>query len=312
MSPALGLDLIVLFFFLGVLASWAKSDLEFPEAISKFFSIFLLLSLGLKGGQEVRNAENLEGFSEVLLLGLSSCALIPLVLFSALRKKLGPADAAGIAAAYGSVSAVTLIAAQGALTNHGIAYSGYMTAVMALMEIPAIMIALSLYRRARGAPDSGSGGPSLWATKSVVLLLGGFLIGALMTPSSFASIAPVVRDSFKGVLAFFLLDLGIAAQRHARAAWRHNGPALVLGVFAPLIHGTLALAASSFFAISLGDRVLLAVLVGSASYIAAPAAIRSAIPQANASLYVALPLALTFPVNLVLGIPLYVQLASRL
>lgn len=303
-------DLIILFFALGAFASWIKSDLEVPEAASKFLSIFLLLALGLKGGHEVRFAESLSGLLPSLTLGILSCVLLPLVMVALMRKQLGIANASALAASYGSVSAVTFIAAQGMLENEGIGFSGYMVAVMALMEIPAILVAVYFYQRFSNGKDSK--GPiflKILSAKSVLLLLGGFFIGLAMNEKSWEGISPVIQGSFKGVLAFFLLDLGVIAQKQIREAWKFKTVVLPLAILFPIAFGTLALSIGHMLGIAQGDLVLLATLVGSASYIAAPAAMRSSIPSANPSLYLALPLALTFPMNLLFGIPLYIELS---
>ena len=313
MSHLANFDLIILFFILGAFASWIRSDLEIPESVSKFLSIFLLLSLGLKGGHEVRFAESLAGFIPTLSLGLISCFALPMVLFFAVKKRLGIANAAALSASYGSVSAVTFITAQGILENEGLASSGYMVAIMALMEIPAILVAVYLYQRFSKVADAGRSIVStIFSAKSVVLLIGGFVIGFMMNEKSWSGIAPVIQGSFKGVLGFFLLDLGIVAQKQLREAWKFKAIVIPLAVLFPLLCGTVALFVGSFFGISRGDLVLLATLVGSASYIAAPAAMKSSIPSANPSLYLALPLALTFPMNLVFGIPIYIEASEWL
>lgn len=308
------MDLIVLFFLLGMLASWMGSDLEVPENVSKFLSIYLLMSLGLKGGHEIRAATDLSGLGPALAVGLASCAVIPAYLIFVLKKVLGPADAAALGASYGSVSAVTFIAARGLLENQNIPFNGYMVAVMAIMEIPAIVVALylyGLYSRDRNAKEI-SLGKSVFTAKSVVLLLGGVVIGYLMNEPSYQSLKPVVSDAFKGLLAIFLLDLGVVAQRQLRSAWKFKTWALVIGCLVPIVHGTVGLICASALGLQPGDQVLIAVLIGSASYIAAPTAVRSSIPKANASLYVALPLAMTFPINVVLGIPYYIWLSGIL
>lgn len=307
-------DLIVLFFFLGIFASWVQSDLDIPASVSKFLSIFLLLSLGLRGGHEVRMAEDVWGFLPALTIGLSACVLIPLVLFFSFHRHLTLSNAAAIAAAYGSVSAVTFITAQGFLENKGVSASGYMVAVMALMEIPAIVIAMFLFQKFSVRKDDGIGRilKSLLAMKSVILLLGGFLIGLAMNEASWTGISPVVQGCFKGFLIFFLLDLGVEAQKQLREAWRFKRWALLIAFVLPLVFGSLALLAGLALDLSVGDRVLVAVLVGSGSYIAAPAAVRATIPSANPGLYLALPLALTFPMNLLVGIPYYLQLSQWL
>jgi hypothetical protein len=305
------LDLSILFFFLGAMAAWFKSDLDIPEQIGKFLSLFLLLALGLKGGHEVRIAEDLTGFAPVLAVGIFSCLVIPVYMFYWLRIRLSLANAAALAASYGSVSAVTYVTALGYLQSHGIPTSGYMVAVMALMEIPAIIVALALFQS--NSPTSEGQAllqrKSLLTTKSVFLLLGGFVIGFLMNAPTWLSLKPVVQDSFKGVLAFFLIDLGLTAQKQLKYAWAHRKRAMLIACILPLIHGSCALLLAYVFGASQGNQVLIAVLAGSASYIAAPAAIRMAIPEANPSLYISLPLAFTFPMNVLLGIPFYIWLS---
>ena len=311
MSHYASFDLIVLFFILGIVASWSKSDLAIPDQISKFLSIFLLLALGLKGGHEVGAAQDLSGFLPALSIGLISCVVLPLAIFAILFKRLGSVNAAALSASYGSVSAVTFITAQSILNKEGVEFSGYMVAIMALMEMPAILIAVGLYQRFTEPfkPASLVNLKGLLTAKSVVLLLGGFLIGFLMNERSWDSIAPVFVGSFKGVLAIFLLDLGITAQQQLREAAKYKWTALGVAFFLPLMFGSVALLISHMVGLSQGDQILLAVLVGSASYIAAPAAIRSSITKANPGLYLALPLALTFPMNLLFGIPFYLQLS---
>lgn len=309
MNNLVSFDLTFLFFFLGMIASWIKSDLEIPAAVSKFLSVFLLLSLGLKGGHEVARATDLSGFYVVSLIGLASCVLIPYYIFPLLQRRLGAPNAAALAACYGSVSAVTLIAGQEFLKIRGIEFSGYMVALMALMEIPAILIAMNFHRRASGALTLRGNAPSMFAAKSVVLLLGGFVIGFALNDASWTGIAPVFQGNFKGILAIFLLDLGLSAQKQIREAWKFRAMAVLTACVLPLIHGTLALLVGHWASVPKGDQILLAVLAGSASYIAAPAAIRSSIPEANPSLFVALPLAMTFPMNVLIGIPIYYWLS---
>lgn len=314
MSHFASFDLIILFFLLGVFASWIKSDLEVPESASKFLAIYLLLALGLKGGHEVQNAGDLATVASSLALGLFTCFLIPVVAFFMLKKRFGSANAAGLAAAYGSVSAVTFVTAQSILQNEGIAFSGYMVAIMALMEIPAILIAVFLFKKSSTMAARGNFEvlKYLASTKSVVLLAGGFMIGLLMNDRSWSGISPVIEGLFKGSLAFFLLDLGVVAQKQLKEALRYKLISLGIGFLLPIMFGTLSLFAANFIGMSRGDSVLLAVLAGSASYIAAPTAIRSSIPEANPGLYLALPLALTFPFNLLIGISFYMELSLLL
>lgn len=314
MSHLANFDLIILFFVLGAFASWIRSDLQVPESVSKFLSIFLLLALGLKGGHEVRFAESLMGFIPSLSLGLISCFALPMVMFFLMKNRLGIANASALSASYGSVSAVTFITAQSILENEGITTSGYLVAVMALMEIPAILIGVFLYEKFRGSSVSTNRSmiKSILSTKSFVLLIGGFIIGLSMNQGSWNSISPVIQGSFKGVLAFFLLDLGIVAQKQLREAWKFKKFVFFIAVLIPLIFGSLSLLLGAYMGLSPGDQIIMAVLAGSASYIAAPATIRSSIPEANPSLYLALPLAITFPMNLIFGIPFYVEISKWL
>lgn len=313
MNHFLHFDSIILFFVLGILASWAKSDLHLPDAISKFLSIFLLLSLGLKGGHEVRIAESLSGFVPTLILCLTSCLAIPLFLFFLIKRQIGIHNAAALSASYGSISAITFIAAQGVLENESISYNGYLVAIMAIMELPAILIALGLHHYFLKSSHMGASNlSSLLASKSVVLLFGGFLIGLTMNEKSWMGISPIIQDAFKGVLLFFLLDLGVVAQKQLDEAWKFKWTAVVISMVFPLLFGTLTLIAGHALNIERGDLVLMSTLVGSASYIAAPAAMKSSIPSANPGLYLALPLALTFPMNLLFGIPYYLLLSDWL
>lgn len=310
----LGMDPIILFFILGLLASWFRSDLEIPPSLSKMFSIYLLLSLGLKGGYEVSTAKDLSEFYVIALIGILSCILICYYFFIGFKSILGSANASALAACYGSVSAITFITAQNYLDNHGVAYSGFMVAVMAIMEIPAIILALYLYKK-NPSTDlvlKASKATSVFASKSVILLLGGFLIGMALNESSWNSVAPVVQGAFKGVLIFFLLDLGLAAQKQMRDFWKHKVSGLVIACLLPLLNGCVVLILAQWINVGNGNKILLAVLAGSASYIAAPAAIRSSIVDANPSLYVSLPLAITFSMNVMFGIPFYVLLSKLL
>lgn len=314
MSFIYQIDFIIAFFFFGALASWIKSDLKIPESASQFLSIFLLLSLGLKGGFQFQSTEDLTPLIPLLILGFGSCLVIPLVLFYLTQSKLNPANAAALAASYGSVSAVTFIAAFNVMPTHGLTASGFMVAVMALMEVPAIILSIFLYQ-SKINRNSKQVLPILkmvFTSKSVVLLLGGFILGALMPGKTWNEISFVIQDCFKAALVFFLMDLGIQAQKEMRSVWQYRLPAVGLACFAPLVFGSLTLYLAIKMTVGMADSIILAVLAGSASYIAAPAAVRAAIPQAQAAWYMTLPLALTFPMNMIFGIPFYIQLAKWL
>ncbi len=306
---------IVLFFALGIFATLIKSDLEIPDQISKALSIFLLLSIGLKGGHELGLADNLSGFLPLITIGLGSCVAIPIIYFFLFKNRLGQNNAGALAACYGSVSAVTFITAQSVLESQGIIFSGYMVATMALMEIPAIIMGIFLYQKFEKGEKNGNSFQlfkSVITSKSVVLLIGGFAIGLTMDSASWAGISTLIQGSFKGILCFFLLDLGMLAQRQLKDILKHKLIMLVIAVVMPIIFGSISFVIGYYVGLSSGNLVLLSVLVGSASYIAAPAAVKSSIPNANPSLFLGLPLALTFPMNLLFGIPYYIYLSQLL
>ena len=306
---------IILFFALGILATLIKSDLEIPDQISKALSIFLLLSIGLKGGHVLGLADNLSGFLPIIIIGVGSCFTIPFICFFVFRNRLNLSDTGALAACYGSVSAVTFITAQSVLESHGILFSGYMVATMALMEIPAILIGIYLYQKfsnEKKIENNSSLFRAVVTSKSVVLLIGGFIIGLTMDSNAWAGISSLIQDSFKGILCFFLLDLGMLAQRQLKDILKYKISIFTVALMMPVAFGTVTLLLSHVLKVPIGNQVLLSVLVGSASYIAAPAAIKSSIPNANPSLYLGLPLALTFPMNLLFGIPYYIYLSQLL
>ena len=338
----MSIDPAVLFFACGVAAGLLRSNLEIPAAVSRFLSLYLLMALGLKGGFALADS----GITPQVLAGLA-CALVlavavPLMGWQVLRRRVGPFDAAAIAAAYGSVSAVTFVAAVDALDTRGIAFGGHMAAAMALMEAPAIVLAVLMAHALRrgvastataglrigqpgvallplpGTAPAASDSAAPWrrivhealTDGSQVLLLGSMLIGLLTGDAGQAALQPFAGDLFKGLLAFFLLDMGLLAARNLPGLRRRSPCLLAYALVAPVVHATLALGLTRLSGLPLGDTVLLMVLAGSASYIAVPAALRHAIPEADASLYLGLALAVTFPFNLLLGIPLYAAMAG--
>lgn len=304
----------LLFFILGLLAASFRSDLEIPEQVAKFLSLYLLFAIGLKGGAAL--AENELAGNVFLVLGAAVllASLIPVVMFFALRKRLSLADAAATAATYGSVSAVTFVTATSYLDVEGVSWQGYFVAAMALMESPAIIVGLLLYRLGTGSENSDS----IYAKAilkesflngSVFLIIGSLIIGYVSSQSGMAQLQPVIGDLFTGVLCLFLLDMGIVAARRIRDIGREGTTQIAflvgLGLVLPLINGSAGLAVSLALGLSEGDALLLVVLAASASYIAVPAAMRLALPEANPSVYLAMSLAITFPFNLIIGIPLY-------
>lgn len=301
----------ILLFALGLAAAWLRSDLEIPAPAAKTLSLFLLFAIGLKGG--VSLAEGGAGPEVLSSMGaaLLGSLIVPLWVFFALRTRFGSADAAGLAAAYGSVSAVTFITATGFLAQRGEAYSGHMVAALALMESPAIILGVALARRGTAAGANWKHlGRDAVLNGSVFLLLGSLLVGVLCGPARAEPLKPFINTLFPGLLAMFLLDMGLAAAKRVRDLRAVGRPALVFGLVAPPVNAALGLGLAVLFGLSPADGFLLIVLVASASYIAVPAALRMALPEANPGIYVTLSLAVTFPFNILVGLPIYYQLAT--
>jgi hypothetical protein len=301
---------------LGLFAALARSDLTVPEAVAKGMSIYLLFAIGFKGGVAVASHGIDATLGLSLLAGVILSAALPLVAFALLSvmSNLSRTDAAAVAAHYGSISIVTFVAASSVLEGRGIAYEGYMVAVAAAMEAPAILSALWLVARGSGGRKMEAG---LWheilLNGSIVLLIGAFLIGWITGPAGLAQIDSFIVAPFKGVLCLFLLDMGLVAGRGLRGG-RHvlNAGALAFGVLMPVVGAAFGLVAGLLLGLSTGGVTLMAVLSASASYIAVPAAMRVALPEANPSVYLTLSLGVTFPFNLTLGIPLYMAAATAL
>ena len=305
---------MVLAFALGLVATLVKSDLKFPNEIYTALSIYLLFAIGLKGGAELAQT-SLQQFWMPALAALMLGLGIPLWSYALLRLagRFAVADAAAIAAHYGSVSVVTFSAAQTYLQNLGLTAEGFMPTLLALLEVPGIVVALLIARsRMQGAGSWGAVLHELLTGRSVVLLLGGLIVGALAGPGGLEQVAPFFVDPFRGVLTFFLLEMGmLTAQRFGD--FRKVGAFLIgFGLVMPVLHGLLGAWIGSLAGLSLGGTFLLATLAGSASYIAAPAAVRIALPEANPSFYLTAALAITFPFNLALGLPLYFEIARLL
>ena len=308
----------VLFFALGVAAALLRSDLTIPEAVAKGLSLYLMLSIGFKGG--VAAAAHGLGFDLILLI-IAAMALsfaLPILAFAFLTAstKLSQIDRAAIAAHYGSISIVTFIAGTSALDGAGIAYPGIMVAAAAAMEVPAIATALFLaYRGVERKPDAHGSGESVWRevafNGSVLLLIGAFIIGMMTGDRGYADIAPFIVDPFKGVLCLFLLDMGLVAGRELKRV-RENltAPLLGFGLYMPPLGGIIGGFVGALMGLDTGGIALLSILSASASYIAVPAAMRLALPEAKPSLYLTLSLAITFPFNLTVGIPLYIAMAG--
>ncbi len=310
---------MVLFFILGLTATLARSDLSIPEAIAKGMALYLMLAIGFKGGAGVAQHGIDATLIKALIAGTVLSATIPLIAFRllALTTNLPRVDAAAIAAHYGSISIVTFLAMIQVLNSMGVAFEGYMVAVAAAMEAPAIVVALWLARK--GAKATGSRSQDLDGETlrevalngSIVILLGSFLIGWITGSEGLKSIAPFIVEPFKGVLCLFLLDMGIIAGRGLREGRRHLTAGVIgFGLYMPLIGAALGLCAAKLVGLSVGGTALMITLCASASYIAVPAALRLALPEARPAIYLPLSLGVTFPFNLTLGIPLYLALAN--
>lgn len=305
----------ILFFVLGLLAAFARSDLSIPEGAAKFMSLYLLLAIGFKGGHSLA-AHGLR--SELFLAigaGLFLSFLIPFIAFALLRAmtRLDALNAAAVAGHYGSISIVTFVAASGLLELTGIAADGYMVAVAAAMEVPAILSALWIARRFGRDTGQTACVPmrELFANGSIVLLTGAFCIGAVTQDKGMAMIAPFVVTPFTGILCLFLLDMGLTAGRSLlRNRQMLNAGLFAFGAAMPMVGATLALTLGTVIGLQTGSLFLLMVLAASASYIAVPAAMKIALPQAEAGIYLTLSLGVTFPFNVTLGLPLYLWLAT--
>ncbi|WP_409328759.1 sodium-dependent bicarbonate transport family permease [Trujillonella humicola] len=305
----------VLAFLLGVLAVLLRSDVRLPDAVHTAISSYLLLAIGLKGGAGLRAAE----IGDVLLPVLAAVVLgviTPLTAWAGLRAltRLGPVDRAAVAAHYGSTSLVTFTAAVALLEDQDEPYEAYAATLLAVLEVPGILIGLLLAGSAATVAGAGRAEAvrEILTGRSILLLTGGLAIGAIAQPSAYESIAPLFVALFPGMLVLFLLDLGVLAGRRLREVPAAGPGLLVAALVLPLVNGTLGVLAGTAVGLSVGGAALLGVLTASASYIAAPAAVRLALPQANPAYYLTSSLGITFPFNLVVGIPLYLALARAL
>jgi hypothetical protein len=306
------LDPAVLFFFLGCTIALLRSNLEIPPALTSFFSLYLLLSLGFKGG--VSLAENPIELQMIITIiaGMLLAIAIPALAFLYLKRRFSYFDAAAIAAAYGSVSAVTFITATQFLERNAIAFSGYMTVVMVLMETPAILMAIALahYARKKSNPDQAPTSWSVVLREAItdgphLLLIGSLVIGLLVNTDGQAVMQPFTGELFKGFLAFFLLEMGMSVVRKGRELTAQLKSLAIFGIGMPIISALIACMVVLITGIDMGNGVLLMTLAASASYIVVPAIARHSIPEANPSLYFGSALIITFPFNIIVGIPLY-------
>lgn len=308
----------VLFFFLGMLAVFFKSDLEIPQPLPKLFSLYLLLAIGFKGGYELEESGINAQIAITLIAAIVMACIVPLYTFFILRLKLDAYNAAAIAATYGSISAVTFITASSFLEKLSISYGGHMVAALALMESPAIVVGIILVRffaNSEAEEEGFSWGKILhesFFNGSVFLLVGSVIIGVLTGEKGWEKLEPFTQEIFYGALTFFLLDMGLVAARRIKEL-RKTGSFLVsFSVFIPVANAIFGILIGKVLGFGEGNTLLFAILCASASYIAVPAAMRMTVPEANPSLYVSMALALTFPFNIIVGIPLYLEIIKHL
>jgi uncharacterized protein len=318
----------VLFFFMGLAAVFAKSDLEIPQPIPKLFSLYLLFAIGFKGGHELHESGLTMEIATTLVAAVLVAAIVPIYSFFILRLKLDLYNAAAIAATYGSISAVTFVTASSFLDRLSVDFGGHMVAALALMESPAIIVGLMLVRifanramaeSSKGTADDSEKENMAWGevlresflNGSVFLLIGSLLVGLVTSDQGWDSLKPFTGDMFYGVLTFFLLDMGLVAARRMQDLRKSGSFLIGFSILMPVLNAVLGIALARLLQMTPGDALLFSVLCASASYIAVPAAMRMTVPEANPSLYISMALALTFPFNIIIGIPIYFQLIQR-
>lgn len=299
----------LLYFALGIIATLVKSDLEIPESTSKFIALYLLFAIGFKGGQELAHGQFSVDIIYALVFGLAIASLIPLYSFFLLKRRMGVSDSGAVAAAYGSVSAVTFVAAASFLETQQVPFGGHMVAVMALMESPAIIVGVTLMMKfdpeTKGSNQLGNIIRHSFTNGSVLMVLGSLIIGLIAETKQAEGIKPFTTDIFKGFLAIFLLEMGMVTAKRFSAFKKYGWFAPFFAVVVPLINGCIVAALSGLFIQGAGDRFIFAILAASASYIAVPAAMRLAAPKADPGLYIPMALGITFPFNITAGMPLY-------
>lgn len=304
----------LLFFLLGILAIIIKSDLQIPESSSKFISLYLLFAIGFKGGQELANSNYSNEITYTLLFGIVISVLIPIYTFFILKRKLSVSDAGAIAAAYGSVSAVTFVAAVSFLEMQQLTFGGHMVAVMALMESPAIIIGVFLMLQYGKQSNTQVKWKSIiqhsFANGSVVIILGSLIIGLIADTKQAEGIKPFTTDLFKGFLAIFLLEMGMVAAKRFSAFTKYGLFVSLFAIVIPFINGCVVAYLSQFITPDIGNRFILSILAASASYIAVPAAMRLAAPEADPGLYIPMAIGITFPFNITVGMPVYFMVVN--
>ena len=314
------LDPTILFFIFGIFAGLVKSNLEIPQPISRFLSLYLLMALGLKGGFALNKSGFAPEIAISLGLAITLAIAIPVLSYNLLKQRLDKLDAAAIAATYGSISAVTFITTAQVLDQVGISYGGHMAAAMALMESPAIIIAIILANKIRQqrSGDKSSHTPlgkvlhESFTDGGQLLLLGALVVGLISGEAGQKVMAPFSIDLFKGLLAFFLLDMGLLAAKSLGELKGKPTITLAYAFIAPPCHAMIALGLCHLLNIPLGDSILLMILAASASYIAVPAVLRHAMPEVSPAMYIGTSLGITFPLNIIVGIPVYIAIAKYL
>ena len=303
----------LLFFVLGIVAVRLKSDLQVPESSSKFISFYLLFSIGFKGGQELSHSHINAEMIWVVIFALLTSVVIPIYSFFILKRKLSIENSGAIAASYGSISAVTFVTAIMFLESLNIKFSGYLVSLMALMEAPAIIVGFLLIKSFGNTQKNGSFKSVVkhaLTNGSVLLIVGSLIIGFVANEKQAHGIEPFTTDLFKGFLAIFLLDMGIVSGKKLNDFFKSGWFTVSFAVLMPLFNGVIVAVLSGFVTGDVGTRFIISVLAASASYIAVPAAMKIAVPKANPSLYLPMALAVTFPVNITIGMPIYMSVIN--
>lgn len=313
LSPA------ILFFVLGILAGFFKSDLEIPDSISRYLSIYLMMAIGFKGGVAIANTHDINStVIATIFAGIVVGLLQPFLCYFLLRltTKLDSATAAAVSAHYGSISMVTFVTAATFLKTNDIIYAGYIVAVLALMEAPAILSGLFIAHRAnprtKHASEEKKLAREIFTNGAILLLSGAFIIGWITGEPGMATVEGFLGTPFQGILCLFLLDMGLLVSKNFHHLKSFTLPLVLFGIYMPMIGAAAGLGTSWLIGLDVGTATLFTVLCASASYIAVPAAMRLALPEAKAAIYVPMSLAITFPFNVTIGIPLYYAIAERL
>lgn len=305
----------LLFFVLGIIAVYLKSDLEIPPNSSKFISLYLLFAIGFKGGQELSHETFTSEIAGSMFFGISISVLIPIYTFFILKRKMNVYDAGAVAAAYGSVSAVTFVTAVSYLESQQLNLHGHMVAIMALMESPAIIAGLILISFYNGNNSEvikkSTALKHSFTNSSVLLILGSLVIGFLANSKQAEGIKPFTNDLFKGFLAIFLLDMGVTSGRKLKSFFEFGWFPIVFAILIPFFNGCMIALLSSLITDNIANRFMFAILAASASYIAVPAAMKMSVPKANPGLFIPMALAVTFPMNITLGMPIYFLIVQQ-